>query len=190
MSVITLLGEPKSTSHIYLYTCRGKFASMYMSQKGKEIKESYKWQAFNQWKSKPLIGNLKIRVTAYFGTKRKCDIDNFNKLVLDSLTGIVWEDDSQIYEMTITKDYDKDNPRVEIAIVQLSTYLLDVTYRQVIIIIMVKKEKNPAAVALGSIKSKKKSESSKENGKKGGRPKKKQLINLSRIHNEKRKENC
>lgn len=33
-------------------------------------------------------------------------------------------------------------------------------------------EKNPAAVALGSIKSKKKALSSKENGKKGGRPKK------------------
>jgi hypothetical protein len=32
--------------------------------------------------------------------------------------------------------------------------------------------KNPAAVALGSIKSEKKAKSSKENGKKGGRPKK------------------
>lgn len=32
--------------------------------------------------------------------------------------------------------------------------------------------KNPAAVALGSIKSKKKAKSSAENGKKGGRPKK------------------
>lgn len=34
------------------------------------------------------------------------------------------------------------------------------------------KEKNPSAVALGSIKSKKKAKSSKENGKLGGRPKK------------------
>lgn len=32
--------------------------------------------------------------------------------------------------------------------------------------------KNPAAVALGSIKSEKKANSSRENGKKGGRPKK------------------
>lgn len=34
------------------------------------------------------------------------------------------------------------------------------------------KPKNPAAVALGSIRSKKKSESSRKNGKLGGRPKK------------------
>lgn len=36
-------------------------------------------------------------------------------------------------------------------------------------------DKNPAAVALGSIKSKKKAKASRENGKKGGRPKKKPL---------------
>lgn len=35
-----------------------------------------------------------------------------------------------------------------------------------------REEKNPAAVALGSMKSKKKAAASKENGKKGGRPKK------------------
>jgi hypothetical protein len=34
------------------------------------------------------------------------------------------------------------------------------------------RSKNPAAVALGSIRSEKKAKSSKENGKKGGRPKK------------------
>jgi len=34
-------------------------------------------------------------------------------------------------------------------------------------------EKNPAAVALGSIKSKKKAKASRRNGKLGGRPKKK-----------------
>jgi hypothetical protein len=33
--------------------------------------------------------------------------------------------------------------------------------------------RNPAAVALGSIKSKKKAEAARKNGKKGGRPKKK-----------------
>jgi len=40
------------------------------------------------------------------------------------------------------------------------------------------KRKNPAAVALGSIKSAKKAASSRENGKKGGRPKKPRLMDI------------
>jgi len=43
------------------------------------------------------------------------------------------------------------------------------------------KEKNPAAVALGSIKSKKKAKSSAENGKKGGRPKKVTAKNIDQL---------
>ena len=35
---------------------------------------------------------------------------------------------------------------------------------------IIMKEKNPHAVALGSIKTEKKAKSSRENGKKGGRP--------------------
>jgi len=36
--------------------------------------------------------------------KRRRDIDNYNKILLDSLTGIVWEDDSQIDILTIGRD--------------------------------------------------------------------------------------
>jgi Holliday junction resolvase RusA-like endonuclease len=32
-------------------------------------------------------------IALYFGTKGKTDLDNFNKIGLDALTGIVWEDD-------------------------------------------------------------------------------------------------
>jgi len=52
----------------------------------------------------------------YHGTKRERDIDNFSKLLLDALTGIVYEDDSQIVSLTITKAYDKENPRVDVEI--------------------------------------------------------------------------
>ena len=58
---------------------------MYMSVEGKRIKEGYQWEAKSQWKKKPTKEPLKLEVTLFFSTKRKADIDNFNKLWLDSL---------------------------------------------------------------------------------------------------------
>ena len=117
--VLILLGEPKSTQHIYRYACRGNHPAMYMSAEGKTLKESYQWQARSQWKRKPLAKSLQIAVKLYHGTKRVTDWDNFHKLSMDALTGIVWLDDSQIQEADVCKFYDKENPRIEIIINEL-----------------------------------------------------------------------
>ena len=85
-----------------------------MTQKGKDLKESYYYEAKNQWKKKPLTGKVTVNIILYFGDKRKHDIDNYNKILLDSLSGIVWEDDEQIQELNILKRHDKQNPRIEI----------------------------------------------------------------------------
>lgn len=112
---ITLTGNPLSTNSIYKRNGR----TIYMSKAGKAMKESYQWQAKMQWKGyKCLTEPLEIGVRLYFGDKRVHDIDNYNKLVLDSLTEIVWDDDRQIRKMTLEKLYDKENPRVEISILK------------------------------------------------------------------------
>jgi Holliday junction resolvase RusA-like endonuclease len=113
---ITLKGEPKSTSHIYAYHCKFGFPQGYMNKAGKDLKEDYQWQAKSQYRGKPIKGDIILRVSLYFGTKIKCDIDNFNKIVYDALTGIVWEDDSQIKTVMTTKYYDKKSPRIELEI--------------------------------------------------------------------------
>ncbi|HEV7514517.1 MAG TPA: RusA family crossover junction endodeoxyribonuclease [Candidatus Acidoferrum sp.] len=115
---IILLGEPKSTQHIYRATCRGKFPTTYMTAEGKAIKEAYQWEAKSQWKGKPLEGDIDVTITLYFGTKRRADLDNFNKLSLDALTDIAYLDDSQIAKLTIERAYDKARPRIEIAVGQ------------------------------------------------------------------------
>lgn len=47
---------------------------------------------------------------------RKSDWDNFHKLSMDALTGIVWADDSQIVEANVRKEYDPKKPRIEIVV--------------------------------------------------------------------------
>lgn len=113
---ITLKGNPKSTQHCYKFACRGKFGRLYMTKDCKDLKEDYQWQLKSQWKKKPLKRDIDMRVELFFGDKRKRDVDNYNKLLMDSMSGIVYEDDVQIQSLLIIKNYDKKNPRIEIEI--------------------------------------------------------------------------
>lgn len=111
-----LKGNPQSTNHIYKTTCRGKFASVYMSKEGKDLKQSYQWQIKSQYKGKPKTGDIDLRIELFFGDNRKRDIDNYNKILLDAFTGILWEDDSQIQSLLIVKNKDIKNPRIELTV--------------------------------------------------------------------------
>ena len=87
-----------------------------MSADGRNLKDDYKWQIKSQYHNSPIENPLKLKVELFFGTRRVHDIDNFNKLLLDACTGLIWVDDRQIQEMTLRKNYDKKNPRIELEI--------------------------------------------------------------------------
>jgi Holliday junction resolvase RusA-like endonuclease len=112
MKKITLIGNPLSTQHLYFH--RGH--SVYMSREGKERKETYQWEMKSQYKGKPLQGAICVTVDLYFDSRRKHDVDNYNKLVLDAGSGILWDDDEQIWDLRIRKWYDKKQPRVELTV--------------------------------------------------------------------------
>lgn len=116
---IILSGNPLSTQTIYRYTCIGRFARLYMAKAGKKLKEQYQADARMQYEGEMILGDCELEITLFFKDKRRRDIDNFNKLVLDSLEGVVYEDDKQIQRLTIIKNYSKENPRIEIIIKQI-----------------------------------------------------------------------
>ena len=110
--LIVLKGNPKSTQHCYGQ--RGKIR--YMKKDARMLKEDYAKQAVEQWGDDPIDCPLKLKIDLYFGDKRIRDWDNWHKLSMDALTGIVWADDSQIQKATVEKFYSKENPRIEIKI--------------------------------------------------------------------------
>ena len=87
-----------------------------LTPKARYIKHSIGWEARDQFHGEPLKGDLRIRVEMYFGDKRKRDIDNI-KALLDALSGIVWEDDSQIVELHLFKHVGAKKPRIEISLI-------------------------------------------------------------------------
>ena len=110
--MIVLSGNPYSTNNIY---CRRGHRG-FIKTKPRLQKESYREQAEIQWHGGILKDDVEVYIKLYFGDKRKRDWDNYHKLAMDALTGIVWEDDSQIQTANVQKFYSKENPRIEINI--------------------------------------------------------------------------
>lgn len=118
--ILTLTGSPKSTNSLYKSHCKFGHPVIYMTNEGKALKESYQWQAKSQWKGKPTDRTVSIHIMLFFNTQRKHDIDNYGKILLDSLTKIVWNDDNQIIQQTVIKMFDKQNPRIELSVTELN----------------------------------------------------------------------
>lgn len=88
-----------------------------MKKEAKELKNSYILQTRLQYKWKPLQWPIEIGIKIYFWDKRVRDWDNYHKLSMDALTGIIFDDDSQIKKATVEiMEIDKFNPRIELTI--------------------------------------------------------------------------
>jgi len=59
---------------------------------------------------------FKIKCWFYTKGRNRIDTDNLLKLVVDSMTGLVWKDDCQVWDMEAHRRLDKDNPRTEVDI--------------------------------------------------------------------------
>jgi Holliday junction resolvase RusA-like endonuclease len=103
-------GEPRSTQHIYGQRGRRR----YMTADAKAIKEAYQWEAKSQWKFPPIAGHVSLTIRYYL--KKKIDLDNTQKLLLDAFSGIVYRDDDQIGALHLFKSLDAGNPRIEVTV--------------------------------------------------------------------------
>ena len=59
---------------------------------------------------------FKVACRFYTRGRNRMDGDNLEKLIWDALTGVVWEDDSQIWSWRGDRGTDKLNPRTEVDI--------------------------------------------------------------------------
>lgn len=77
------------------------------------------WSKVEMMKAKmaPFRGSVEIDVTFYEPDRRRRDIDNLEKSLLDGLTkGGVWEDDSQVRSVSKRRAVDRRDPRVEVVV--------------------------------------------------------------------------
>lgn len=74
----------------------------YLSKSGREFRDNVQRYMYTV-KFKKYTGKIRVWLELSFKDKRQRDIDNYCKSIFDSLNGILWDDDVQIYELHIVK---------------------------------------------------------------------------------------
>ena len=67
----------------------------------------------------PSSGIVSVCITFTFGNKRKNDLDNFAKPILDCLGGVLYGDDRQIHHLNLIKKYKKNDPSIIISMEEI-----------------------------------------------------------------------
>ena len=63
-----------------------------------------------------LVGDLAVELDFYLPNKRRVDIDNLSKGVLDGMNGIVYDDDCKVVDLYLHKRVNKIEPGVTVTI--------------------------------------------------------------------------
>ena len=110
------LPYPPTVNHYYTIA-RGR---KILSKRGRLFKEDSAY-LLSPHKKKILSGRLFVEVIAYPPDKRKRDLDNILKPILDVLgSGLIFEDDSQVDELTIKRSVVKKPGLVKVKISEIT----------------------------------------------------------------------
>ena len=67
-------------------------------------------------RNEPCGSDIAVTVRFYRANRRRADLDNLLKNLLDAANGVVWDDDWQIKQIQARMQVDKDAPRTELEV--------------------------------------------------------------------------
>lgn len=104
MTLSFTLPYPPSVNTYWRHPSRGPLAGRHLiSQEGRNYREAIRAHVAES-SFGMITGLVAVDIEAFFPDRRKRDLDNILKSLLDSLTHAgVWEDDSQIVDLRIRK---------------------------------------------------------------------------------------
>jgi len=110
---IELQEKPPSVNHIWKISGKRK----YKTKEGNDFME--KFHAAIPQGIEPIKGDCSVFVWITFPDKLRRDIDNYLKGILDGMNKIVFEDDSQIQELHVYKDYRYKKPNILVIVKEI-----------------------------------------------------------------------
>lgn len=112
------LPMPVSVNQYYRAILRGRICCSILSKKGREFKERIA-NLVSDSQKQPTDKPVMVVIKLYPPDRRKRDLDNYLKSLLDSLTGIAYVDDSQINCLAISREDVVKGGKVEIKIKEI-----------------------------------------------------------------------
>lgn len=99
----------------------GKMVRLITAPAYREAKAQIERCALLQWRAPRLTGPGAIHGVFWFPDRRRRDVGNYGKCLQDALTGLVYDDDSQLHDVRWTLGgIDRMSPRVEITVTALA----------------------------------------------------------------------
>jgi len=113
MQTFTIKTKPTSVNNRYIIS-RGK---LILSEDYRAAKEAIAWEIQSQFRGEILTEDgLTVNIILHYKDNKRRDVDGCIKQLLDSMTGIVYKDDSQVDELNVTKIRESDKELVMIQV--------------------------------------------------------------------------
>jgi crossover junction endodeoxyribonuclease RusA len=107
----TIYGEPKSKQRARV-TARGTYTPAETREAEQRVRE-----AWTETNSEPFTYQVVVTIDFFNGNKRRRDLDNMAKLVLDALNKVAYADDFQVVELNLRKFFTtRERARTEISL--------------------------------------------------------------------------
>ena len=110
--IIEIPATPPSVNSAYYFTkMKGGRIIKVKNTKAKEWVNTVK-KILETADYKTYGGDVVVYITLYFDDHRRHDVDNYQKITLDAMTGTVWLDDNQIVKVTTEKFHAKERKTI------------------------------------------------------------------------------
>ena len=114
----TLYGEPRAWQRIgFRAGGRGGATPAIVRELQARHREAAELARPIDW---PLGGRFAVHVVAYLGTRRRPDVDNLAKLVMDGIQGVAFDNDSSVERLVCERRHDPDDPRTEVRVIRIA----------------------------------------------------------------------